>query len=203
MIANKRRDYSPVEHSDRSLFNAPAATDYLFLAFTNFAAADAEFDRVTASLQPPKPQPVVVQPPPPKPAEATLSLTTDPAGVQVYLDDVFRGSSSGEGKLIVPGIAPGPHKLRLSMIGFKEVSQNLELASGEKAVAARMEKAGPKPLAQADIEEALVNGVPKTRLISLVNEYGVDFAINDASEQSLRAKGADDSVLFAIAKNKR
>jgi len=208
VVAGKKYTFFPAElgHKDDFFFMVLRGSEKLFPgAFSDFPAADAEFDRLTASLQPPKPPPVVQAAPaaPPKPAEASLSLTTEPPGVQVYLDDVFRGSSSGAGKLIIPGIAPGPHRLRLSMIGFKEVSQTLELASGDKTVAFRMEKAGPKPLSQSEVEDALEKGVPKTRLISLVNEYGVDFAITTASEQSLRSRGADDSLLFAISKNRR
>jgi hypothetical protein len=67
----------------------------------------------------------------------------------------------------------------------------------------RLPPAGPQPLHEAEIEKALEDGLPPTRIIALVNKYGVDFALNDPAEQRLRKAGADDALLLAIAKAKK
>lgn len=186
-----------------------AARRWLALTISDFGAAEQEFKRLTAGLQPnPPPQdaPVPAQteaakPPPPPPK---LALSTQPGNVGVYLDDEFKGISSGEGRLVVSGLEPGSHHLRLTVIGYKEMTQSLDLAAGEtKNVEAKLEPAGPKPLALAEIEEALTNGLPPKGITKLVNQYGVDFALSREVEQSLCNKGADSDLLLAIATNKK
>jgi hypothetical protein len=67
----------------------------------------------------------------------------------------------------------------------------------------RLPPAGPQPLKEAEIEKALEDGLPSTRIMSLVNKYGVDFALTDEVEQRLRRAGADSNLLLAIAKAKK
>jgi hypothetical protein len=186
------------------------AMRWLALAVADFDAAEKEFKRLTASLQPnPPPQaaPAPVQaepakPPPPPPPK--LVLSTQPGNVGVYVDDEFKGISSGEGRLVVSNLAPGSHHLRFTVIGFKELAQSLDLAAGEtKTVEAKLDPAGPKPLALAEIEEALTNGLPPKGITKLVIQYGVDFAFTKEVEQRLREKGADSDLLLAIATNQK
>jgi hypothetical protein len=61
----------------------------------------------------------------------------------------------------------------------------------------------PKPLTFEEVRDALRKGLPKKRVADLVREYGVDFAITRERESSLRAAGADDSVMYAISQAKR
>jgi hypothetical protein len=67
----------------------------------------------------------------------------------------------------------------------------------------RLPPSGPQPLGEKEIEKALEDGLPNTRIMALVNKYGVDFALSDDVEQRLRKAGADDALLLAIAKGKR
>ncbi len=67
----------------------------------------------------------------------------------------------------------------------------------------RLPLAGPQPLKELEIEKALEDGLPSTRIMSLVNKYGVDFALTDEVEQRLRRAGADSNLLLAIAKAKK
>jgi len=67
----------------------------------------------------------------------------------------------------------------------------------------RLPPAGPQPLKEKEIEKALEDGLPSTRIMSLVNKYGVDFALTDEVEQRLRRAGADSNLLLAIAKAKK
>jgi hypothetical protein len=67
----------------------------------------------------------------------------------------------------------------------------------------RLPPAGPQPLHESEIEKALEDGLPPTRIMALVNKYGVDFALTDEVEQRLRRAGADSNLLLAIAKAKK
>ena len=92
----------------------------------------------------------------------------------------------------------------MTLIGFKEWTQSLELASAEdRTIEAKLEPAGPKPLALPEIEEALTNGVSPKRVTALVKQFGVDFSLNPEEEQRLRNAGADSDLLLAIYRNKK
>jgi hypothetical protein len=179
---------------------------WLALAISDFSSAEQEFKRLTASLNlPPQAAPAPVQGEPAKPSPPPkLVLSTQPGNVGVYVDDEFKGISSGEGRLVVSNLTPGNHHLRFTVIGYKELSQSLDLAAGEtKTVEAKLDPAGPKPLALAEIEEALTNGLPPKGITKLVIQYGVDFAFTKEVEQRLREKGADSDLLLAIATNQK
>jgi hypothetical protein len=139
------------------------------------------------------------------PQTATLKIAAQPGGTQVYVDDTFKGSTSEkEGVLVVEGLQPGSAKVRLSQKGFVDFTQNLTLVAGETAkLETNLAAEGPKPLGEPEIEEALKNGVPKTRIMGLIKQYGVDFALTNELEQNLRTVGADSDLLLAIAKSKK
>jgi len=139
------------------------------------------------------------------PQTATLKVIAQPGGAQVYVDDKFKGSTSEkEGVLVVENLQPGSSKVRLSQKGFVDFTQNVTLTAGETAkLETNLAAEGPKPLGEPEIEEALKNGVPKTRIMGLIKEYGVDFALTNEFEQSLRTVGADSDLLLAIAKAKK
>jgi hypothetical protein len=135
---------------------------------------------------------------------ATLKITAQPGGAQVYVDDKFKGvTSEKEGLLVVENLQPGSVKVRLSQKGFVDFTQNVTLNGGENKLETNLAAEGPKPLGEPEIEEALKNGVPKTRIMGLVKEYGVDFVLTNEAEQNLRTVGADSDLLLAIAKAKK
>lgn len=181
---------------------------FMLLAISDFDKAVQEFDRITAPLRPGA-TPAAARTEAPKPASPpaappVLALSLQPANVQVYVDDVFKGMTSAEGRLVVEGLAPGTHRVRMNLIGYAEAERTVELKAGETAtIEARLEPAGPKPLALAEIEEALANGLPPKGIAKLVNQYGVDFALTKEVEQRLRSKGADSDLLLAIATGKK
>jgi len=139
------------------------------------------------------------------PKTATLKVIAQPGGIQVYVDDKFKGSTSEkEGVLVVENLPAGSAKVRLSEKGFVDFTQNVSLVAGETAkLETSLAAEGPKPLGEPEIEEALKNGVPKTRIMGLIKQYGVDFALTNELEQSLRTVGADSDLLLAIAKSKK
>lgn len=140
--------------------------------------------------------------PPPPPQPALLDITSGPS-VQVYVNDEFKGITSDEGHLVV-SLPAGTYRVRLSEPGKKDFVQPVKLATAERLpVSAQLQSAGPKPLAEQEVENALRNGVPKPRVKLLVAEYGVDFGLDNGVEQRLRDAGADDDLLLAIAKNRK
>ena len=72
----------------------------------------------------------------PQPAPATpalLVIQSQPGGAQVYVDDIFSGKTSSEGVLKIPNLAPGGHRLRLTLEGHEDFEQHLDLPAGETA----------------------------------------------------------------------
>ncbi len=61
----------------------------------------------------------------------------------------------------------------------------------------------PAPLSVQEVEEALRSGIPPQRVATMATQYGVNFALTDEVERRLREAGADDALLFSIAKAKK
>ena len=135
----------------------------------------------------------------------TLQIASQPHGAQLYLDDVPKGmTSESEGRLVLEEVAAGRHRVRLTAAGFKEWNKTLTVEAGDSvAVDAALERAGPPPFSESDVEQMLRGGVASKRVAVLVKERGVEFAMDDAAERRLRVAGADSDLLLAIAKAKR
>ena len=57
------------------------------------------------------------------PALLAVNIVTDPAGAEVYLDDVYKGTSNSSGLLVLDRLSPGqPHKLRITKPGYTQQS---------------------------------------------------------------------------------
>lgn len=141
----------------------------------------------------------------PAAGEAALRIVSSPGGAQVYLDNEQKGiTSSAEGELLVRGLKAATYKVRVSMAGYRDWTQSIELAANQQiGVDVRLQERGPEPLQVNEIEEMLRGGVPLKRASALVQKYGVSFALNDEAEQRIRAAGGDAELLVAIAKSKR
>jgi len=141
---------------------------------------------------------------PAPPKAGSVHVVTEPGGVQIYLDDEPKGMTSSEGRLVLKELPAGTYRVRASLIGYKEWAQSVTLAAGQDLqLDAKLEVAGPKPLTRTDIKQALENSVAKPRILTLINQYGVDFMLSNEVEKELRSAGADDSVILAIMKNKK
>ena len=158
-------------------------------------AAEVRYERAHPAL----PKPVAAAPT----AFGRLVLTTTPAGATVFLDDVYWGASNAEGRLTIAGVGVGSHLVRLKASGYEELRQSVEVAPGDNPVALRAREAGPKPLSEPEIEDALRHEVPRARVAALVREFGVNFDLTKESEVRLRDAGADGDLLLAIAQNKK
>ena len=60
----------------------------------------------------------------------------------------------------------------------------------------------PRPLSVADVEHGLKSAVPNTRMVALVKQYGVDFALTHAVEAELRSAGASDTLILQISRSR-
>ena len=137
-------------------------------------------------------------------ARGDLDLVITPGGAQTYLDDEFKGVTSSEGRLVVKDLKPGAHTVRVDLPGYKELSQQVTITAGQKNdFNAQLQRKGPDPISEAEVEEGLKQGVTPVRMAALVREIGVAFTMNDDIERRLRAVGADDSLILAIMKSKK
>ena len=86
-----------------------------------------------SSPKPPaaKPSPATAAPAPPAAGPPILVIEAKPGGAQVYVDDEPVGKTSSEGKLRLSTLSPKKHHLRLSLEGYKDHEQSIELAGGE------------------------------------------------------------------------
>lgn len=166
----------------------------------DFAATVARFDRLTLQgSKPAAPAPTAAA----ANAKGMVVVQSSPGNAQVYLDNRFQGTTSEAGELIIEG-GPGQHEVRLTQPGYQEWRMNVWLKAGERQrITATMTPAGPRPLTRMEIGEMLGNNVAKPRIIALVKQYGVDFALTGEAERDLRSKGADSDVLVAIATHKK
>jgi hypothetical protein len=61
------------------------------------------------------------------PAPGTLSVITNPAGAQVFIDDVLRGASPAT----VPNLPAGSHTLRLEREGYRSMTVPVDISDGK------------------------------------------------------------------------
>ncbi len=96
----------------------------------------------------PKPVTPPPEPPPPAPA-AVLIVESTPGGAQVFVDDELVARTSSEGRLRISTLAPGPHRVRLALEGYRDFEQAIDLAAGGpltvKAALEAAQAAAPPP----------------------------------------------------------
>lgn len=61
----------------------------------------------------------------------------------------------------------------------------------------------PPPFSVGEVETGLTRGITSKRMATLVNTYGVDFALSASTRKRLAADGADDTLLATIGSSKR
>jgi PEGA domain-containing protein len=183
--------------------SARMALDWIMLAISDFTSAESKFKRLTASLNPSPPKPIPV-PVPVQPTVGDVEAMITPGSAQFYLDDEFKGTTSPEGHLVVRGLALGAHTVRVNLPGYKIFQQQVNVTGGQTVdIKGALQRAGPDPFTEAEIEEGLQKGVTPERMKSLVGDIGVGFVMNDDIEKKLRDAGADDALILACMKNKK
>jgi hypothetical protein len=67
------------------------------------------------------------------PRAPELEVESTPGNAQVYVDDRLTSSTSTDGRVIIPGLKPGEHKIRVSLQGYKDYEQSVTLEAGRTA----------------------------------------------------------------------
>jgi hypothetical protein len=65
------------------------------------------------------------------PKPPTLVVTTTPGGAQVFVDDELIAKTSAEGRLKISNLIAGPHKLRVSLDGYRDHEESVNLMAGK------------------------------------------------------------------------
>jgi hypothetical protein len=84
---------------------------------------------------------------------AVLLIEATPGGAQAYIDDEPVGTTSQQGRLRLSKLSPGAHRVRLSLRGFRDYEQSVQLVPGQTVtVAANLQSSSgasssPNPLA--------------------------------------------------------
>lgn len=132
------------------------------------------------------------------------------AGAQVRLEnpafEFNRTTITGDDGMYAFSEVPPAEGYRLTVITdgrVVDVKENITVTAGDEAKMSAIALRGYRPLGLAEIEDALTADFPLPRLVTLLNKYGVDFALTDKIEARLRKLGADDKVIIAILKNKK
>ncbi len=94
----------------------------------------------TQPASPPQPTSPAHASPPPAPAPPVLLIESKPGDAQVYIDDAPVGTTSPEGRLKLPNLSPGVHDVRVSMAGYRDFEQSVDLTSGTLTVAANLRR---------------------------------------------------------------
>lgn len=69
--------------------------------------------------------------PAPQPAQIVIETSPD---AEVYLDDTFKGQASRQGRLVIDNPKPGPHTLRLTLLGKQDFEQKVTVETGQVAM---------------------------------------------------------------------
>jgi formylglycine-generating enzyme required for sulfatase activity len=108
----------------------PRRAFYVFIAILFALAAPPP---AHAQLRPETtPQPPPEKKPPPTAKSSRIVVDTLP-NAHVYLDDVFKGEASPEGKLVIDDAKPGTHKIRISLDGKKTFEADVTVVAGKEA----------------------------------------------------------------------
>lgn len=84
--------------------------------------------------QPQGGQPPAAQPAPQRASEATLDITSSPAGADIEMDGAFVGNTPS-----AVGISAGDHTIRITKQGFKPWERKIRISSGNVKLAAELE----------------------------------------------------------------
>jgi formylglycine-generating enzyme required for sulfatase activity len=76
---------------------------------------------------------------------AVLQVVSKPGSAAVYVDGELIARTSGEGRLEISTLAPGPHRVRVSAESYSDYEQSIELSPGKTlTVTAHLELPAPK-----------------------------------------------------------
>src|SRR5271165_2223295 len=121
------------------------------------AGATPDLMDLVRKLAPQKPAEVKPPPPPPPP---TLVIHAKPGDSEVYVDDERRGQTGTDGTLKLGNLAPGSHKLRISLTGYHSYEVSVDLNAGETNTVVAELQPNPPPAAPREETPAKVAAPP-------------------------------------------
>jgi hypothetical protein len=154
--------------TERELRDAGAA-DELVKALREIAPKPAE--------PPPASSAPAAQAPAAAPAAPPLVLIveTTPPGAEVYLDEERAGKTGPEGRLKISTLAPGEHRLRVSLTGYQDYTRSLDLPAGQATmVAVALETVKPPAAPAPESPQPASSAAPPTRASAAQPESSAD-----------------------------
>jgi hypothetical protein len=152
------------------------------------AGASPDLLKVLRELAPRPPVAPTSAPKPSAPAPSVgppvLLIEATSGGAQVYVDDEPVGTTSSEGRLKLTRLAPGEHKVRLSLAGYRSYEQSVELSAGQTAtVTASLEAAKTQVLPRSEhaqvptqagvtANEAAIGGSTPVASFTVAHDHG-------------------------------
>lgn len=123
----------------------------------------------------------------------TLVVKSNPEGAEILVDGGYVGNTTSTLRL-----EAGEHTIAVRKAGFLTWQRTMTASAGGNVTIDAPLEAEVKALRLDQLTGLLSGGVPEARLIQLVKERGVDFPLDDTSEQRLRGEGAGDILIQAI-----
>jgi formylglycine-generating enzyme required for sulfatase activity len=127
---------------------------------------------------------------------AILFVNSTPPGANVTLDGKSVGGTGGAGRLKIPDLEPGKHVIRVTMDGYVNFEQAVELVSG-KALTVTAALEHPKPATAGIVLQAVPRGSTVTLDDKVVDQssLGGDLNIPDLTPGTHRVKVAADGYI--------
>lgn len=76
----------------------------------------------------------------PESSTVTLSVQTQPPACEVYIDDEYKGRTGVGGKLVIKGLQPGTHRVRITLTGYLEWNQSFTAGVGDFSLVAELKR---------------------------------------------------------------
>lgn len=196
MLQAHKNNYRAVLTALRGATGAPIAVaeeDRKFVP-TGIEIADTDTSEETSGQPESGETPAV-----PAPAAAAVPETTSvvlkstPSGAEIAVDGKYVGSTPSTVKL-----PEGDHQISILKPGFQAWQRTIGVVPGGEVTIDATLEVHSKALQVDDIAELLSGGVAEARLIQLVKERGVGFALDGEAELKLRQAGARDTLIQAI-----
>ncbi len=127
------------------------------------------------------------------PPATSVVLKSTPSGAEITVDGKYVGSTPSTVKL-----PEGDHLISILKPGFQTWQRTISVVPGGEVTIDATLDAHLKALQVDDLTELLSGGVPEARLIQLVKERGVGFALDSDTEMKLRKAGASEGLVHAI-----
>jgi hypothetical protein len=140
----------------------------------------------------------------------SVLVRTSPGG-EVFLDNVSKGQANASGELVIPGVSPGTHALRVTAPGKTYFGQSITVVAGQASnvdaaladLPATVATAPSQPttgrgIGKQEILSLLAGGAPSERIAKLVVARGLSFQPTDSDLNDILRAGGDEVLIKII-----